>query len=377
MTILWALILFCLCQGFHGQDWELIWEDNFDTFDPSKWDYEITAWGGGNGEFQVYTDDPDNTYVRDGLLFIKPTLLPDNTNPSTGEPYGEEFLTSGVLDLVELYGRCTNAENNGCYRVGTPQNILPPTMSGRIRTAERFSFRFGRVEIRAKMPAGDWLWPAIWMLPEDWVYGDWPRSGEIDIVEIIGNRDLKLSDCSGLSRGCDHMGSTLHWGPAWDDNKFWLTQGVQTNVRNNYADDFHLYELEWSENGMIWHLDGEEVLRVPDPLIDENPDWTGFWDFGAPWNPGNQNPWVDGTNMAPFDQAFHFLINVAVGGTGGYIPDNVINWGGVYEKPWENGGGNAFGRFWDARDDWYWSWRGEDAAMQVDYVRVYQRAEGK
>ena len=51
-----------------------------------------------------------------------------------------------------------------------------------------------------------------------------------------------------------------------------------------------------------WFLDGEEVLRVPDPLIDENPDWTGFWDFGAPWNPGNDNPWVDGTNMAPFDQ---------------------------------------------------------------------------
>ena len=75
---------------------------------------------------------------------------------------------------------------------------------------------------------------------------------------------------------------------------------------------------------------------------------------------------------------FHFLLNVAVGGTNGYIPDNVINRGDndQYGKPWVNGMSQVEGMWlmWEARDRWYWTWQGEDAAMQVDYVRVYERA---
>jgi len=85
-------------------------------------------------------------------------------------------------------------------------------MSARVRTAERFSFKYGRTRIRARMPAGDWLWPAMWLLPENWVYGGWPRSGEIDIVEIVGNEDFRWP-ADNSPAGYQHMGTTLHWGP--------------------------------------------------------------------------------------------------------------------------------------------------------------------
>ena len=76
----------------------------------------------------------------------------------------------------------------GCDRTsGAGGNYLNPIKSARIRTAESFSFTYGKVEVKAKLPRGDWLWPAIWMLPRDNQYGDWPSSGEVDIMESRGN----------------------------------------------------------------------------------------------------------------------------------------------------------------------------------------------
>ncbi|CAG2066282.1 unnamed protein product, partial [Timema podura] len=90
------------------------------------------------------------------------------------------------------------------------QDIMLPIQSARIRTLGSFGFLYGRVEVRARMPRGDWIWPAIWMKPVDNEYGAWPSSGEIDLVEIRSNRKLRSSQ--GLSQGVDRMGATLHFG---------------------------------------------------------------------------------------------------------------------------------------------------------------------
>jgi hypothetical protein len=376
MLSLAALILCAAPLGL-ALDWSnyaLVWQDEFDYFDSSKWQHEVTASGGGNGEFQLYSPEGANSYVRDGKLFIKPTLLADTRNPATNQPFGQEFMQYGTLNVWDLYGTCTNDDNGGCFRTGAAGNI-PPAMSARLRTYQRFSFLHGRVVISAKMPVGDWLWPAMWLLPEHWVYGGWPRSGEIDMVEIIGNRDLVQG---GRNIGINNMGVAMHWGPAWDDNHYWLTNLHKSDGRN-YGDNFHTYILDWSPNGIRFFVDDENqaLMDVPYPLIDSNPGWQNMWEWGKPWR-YNDNPWAGASNLAPFDQAFHFILNVAVGGTGGFIPDGAVNRGGDpgLQKPWNNGDGyvGSMQRFYNARGAWQWTWdmEGENNAMQVDYIRVYQ-----
>merc|ERR1712055_204318 len=263
-----ALWLLALCGATLGEEWRLVWEDNFDFLDLNKWDHEVTAWGGGNFEFQTYTPDPENSYVKDGKLYIKPTLTVNNINPRTGVRFGNDFLDNGVLNLWDLYGRCTMDNNGGCYRTGSYGDI-PPIMSARLRTADRFAFKYGRAEIRAKMPVGDWMWPAMWMLPENWAYGGWPASGEIDIIETIGNRDLKFAG-TGIDTGTQKMGSTLHWGVDASQNRFYLTGEHKFNYERNFGDYFHDYVLEWDENSIKWFVDGEMIYQVPETPIDRN-----------------------------------------------------------------------------------------------------------
>lgn len=87
-------------------------------------------------------------------------------------------------------------------------------MSARLRSVKSFSFAYGRLEIKAKLPKGDWIWPALWLLPKDQAYGKWPASGEIDLMESRGN-------APGFSAGgYDSFASTLHWGPSWDLNQY-------------------------------------------------------------------------------------------------------------------------------------------------------------
>jgi hypothetical protein len=380
-----TVVVLCLlfsggCMAFTDWDqYHIVWQDEFDFLDYGKWQHEVTATGGGNSEFQLYTQDSANSFVRDGKLFIKPTLLADTNNPQTGQPYGTDFMNNGILDVWANYGACTNSDNNGCYRTGAAGDI-PPVMSARLRTFQRYSFTHGRVVVHAKMPVGDWLWPAIWMLPEDWVYGGWPRSGEIDIIETIGNRDFK--NTGGEMLGIQKMGSTMHWGPGWDDNRYWLTSLPKHEDSWNYGDNFHTFWFDWSPNGLRFFVDDENqaLLDVPYPLIDANDWWINFWEWGKPWKPEYpDNPWAGGTNLAPFDQNFHFILNVAVGGLNGFIPDGCINRGGdpALQKPWSNGDWyvTALQKFYNARGNWKWTWddEGDNNALQVDYIRVYKR----
>jgi hypothetical protein len=131
---------------------DLIFEDTFDNLDFETWQHENTVAGGGNWEFQWYANNRSNSYVEDGNLHIVPTTV--------AEEFGEAFLTSGVLNLHggAPADECTNAQFWGCERQGTPVNILNPIKSARLRTVHSFSFRYGTLEVRAKVPAGDWLW---------------------------------------------------------------------------------------------------------------------------------------------------------------------------------------------------------------------------
>ncbi|KAK2725322.1 hypothetical protein QYM36_001689 [Artemia franciscana] len=264
------------------------------------------------------------------------------------------YIFDGIYVDFEFF-TCTAGNFYGCERVGNPTNILNPIVSARLRTAESFSFKFGRVEIRARMPSGDWLWPAIWMLPRYQDYGQWPASGEIDIVESRGNSGLMLN---GVNIGAEQVSQTLHWGPHFFLNQYEKTSWSKNSVPG-YDSDFHIYGLEWTPDYISLTIDGVETGRVEPPA-------NGFWEYGA-FPAGQDNPWVGASKLAPFDQEFYFIMNLAVGGTNSFFPDEAVNSGPP--KPWSNQSPQALLDFWNARGSWESTWMGEEAAMKVDYVR--------
>lgn len=136
----------------------------------------------------------------------------------------------------------------------TKGQIINPVRSARLNTKGKKTIRYGRVEVTARMPRGDWLWPAIWMMPQDSVYGEWPKSGEIDIAESRGN------DARKYSMGDNLVSSALHWGTATENDRWRRSYGEWGGKRVRYTDDFHTYGLEWSEKYLFTWLDGR--LRV-------------------------------------------------------------------------------------------------------------------
>ncbi|XP_042221990.1 beta-1,3-glucan-binding protein-like isoform X1 [Homarus americanus] len=332
----------------------MIFSDDFDYLDHDAWEHEITMSGGGNWEFEVYVNNRSVSYTRNSTLFIKPGL--------TSEWKSEEFLTSGDLNLWGMNGRgdvCTGNSYYGCNRVGTATNIVNPVTSARLRTLSDFAFRYGRIEIRAKMPSGAWLWPAMWLLPRNWPYGLWPASGEIDIVESRGNSDYG-------TLGNQYGSTTLHWGPYWQLNMYQKTHTKYQAPTGSYADNFHTWRMDWTKDDMKFYVDDELKLTV-DPF-------TNFWDFGG-FGDSYDNPWAAGGKMAPFDQKFYIVLNLAVGGTNGFFPDDVPS---NPPKPWSNVSPQALLDFWNGHSSWLPTWEqgegriSEKAALQVDYVKVWK-----
>jgi len=337
----------------------LVFDENFNDLDLDVWEHEITMGGGGNWEFQYYTNNRSNSYTRGGTLYIKPTL--------TSDKYGEGFVESGTINLwgSTPASVCTGNAYYGCERVGNPTNVLNPVQSARLRSVHSFDIKYGRIEVMAKMPVGDWIWPAIWMMATREPYGGWPASGEIDLVESRGNRFL--TDTQGAHKGCNAAGQTMHWGPYFPYNGYDRTTGER---QANYGDAFHRYQAEWDANSIRLSIDDVVVVNV-------NPPAGGFWELGNFGLPPESNPWRYARNqrMAPFDQPFYFILNVAVGGTNGYFPDNWVNV--PYAKPWSNPTGTAFRDFWNARGNWHPTWNptgnnGEDAALQIQYIRAWK-----
>lgn len=188
----------------------LTFEDNFDFLNLDNWQHEITLGGGGNWEFEVYLNQRTNSYVENGKLYLRPTY--------TADQIGEANLKNGYT--MSLWGGapgdyCTSNAFYGCERLsGAGGNYLNPITSARVRSVNSFSFKYGRVEFRAKLPKGDWIWPALWLLPKDNAYGNWPSSGEIDVMESRGNGPEYQFG------GSDKFASTLHWGPDYWHNRY-------------------------------------------------------------------------------------------------------------------------------------------------------------
>jgi beta-glucanase (GH16 family) len=232
----------------------LVWSDDFEyngAPDNEKWGYDIGGHGWGNNELQNYTNSRTNSFVQDGKLTIKAV------------------------------------KSNGSWT------------SARLVTKGKGDWLYGRIEVKAKLPEGRGTWPAIWMLPTDWAYGGWPASGEIDIMEHVGY-DF------GTVHGTIHTEAFNH--------SIGTQLGKSIDVEN-VSTEFHVYAIDWTEDEIVWYVDGVEYYRI------ENPNKT-------------YKEW-------PFDKRFHLILNIAIGG----------NWGGAQGiDPNLN-----------------------EATMEIDYVKVFQK----
>eukprot|EP00475_Leptophrys_vorax_P045439 TRINITY_DN941_c0_g1_i2.p1 TRINITY_DN941_c0_g1~~TRINITY_DN941_c0_g1_i2.p1 ORF type:complete len:272 (-),score=55.99 TRINITY_DN941_c0_g1_i2:620-1435(-) len=256
---------------------------------------------------------------------------------------------------------CTGNSFYGCERTsGAGGNYINPIQSARIRSIHGFTFTYGRLEVRAKLPRGDWLWPAIWMLPAQNVYGQWPASGEIDIVESRGN--LKYASEGG---GAETVSSTLHWGPFYGQDPYKLTHGnFSLRDGKTFNDDFHTFGLIWTKTSIKTYVDSPSNVILEVDFTEQT-----LWEKGG-WDKTDlDNPWRGGPKNAPFDQKYYIIMNVACGGTTGYWEDSEPN------KPWIDNDVHAINNFWNHRGSWYPTWDGENSALQVDWIRVWQTVD--
>lgn len=258
--------------------------------------------------------------------------------------------------------------------------------SARLTSSGGFAFKYGRIEIRAKLPTGDWLWPALWMQPQLNKYGTWPLSGEIDIMEARGNPKYVAN---GQQIGVEQFASTLHYGTEWW-NSAWATAHMSYNTPTDEGLNvaFHRYQLEWTPGECLSVACGfivqyqkltaeyvtffeTEHLRfgIDDKHIGTISTDNGFFKRGGF---SGKNPWEGGDANAPFDAEFFFIFNVAVGGTNGFFPEEG-NVGGT--KPWRNDAPHPARDFWNGREQWLSKWSFDansplGTALQIDYVKV-------
>lgn len=219
------------------EGYQLVWQDEFEgeSVNQENWQYEIGGWGFGNGEAQYYNDRPENVRVENGLLVIEARF----------EKYQDSYYTSGKLFSQDLQ-----------------------------------EFQYGYIEARTKVPPGAGLWPAFWMLGNDYqpqfdengnYSSNWPDVGEVDIMEYIGKEpDLIF----GTAHGPGYSGA-LGLG-RWNRQEFPI------------ADDFHTYAIDWNYQGITWYFDGEPYYTLHREDIGDR-------------------EWV-------FDKPFYLILNLAVGG---------------------------------------------------------------
>lgn len=223
---------------------KLVWSDEFNTDglpDESKWSYDVgtacdkpCGCGWGNNELQYYTErEKKNARIEEGKLII--------------EVHKEKIETSNYS-------------------------------SARLVTKNKGDWKYGRIEVSAKIPTGLGVWSAIWMLPTDNTYGGWPSSGEIDIMENVGY-------ASDTIVGSAHTLAYNHGIGTHKNGEIYLPEATEK---------FHVYSLEWTENYYELAVDNQVYFRFDNEYKDYK-SW-------------------------PYDQQFHLLLNIAYGG----------NWGGSH-----------------------------------------------
>lgn len=226
----------------------LKWEEQFNgtSLNRDDWNVELHEPGWVNNELQEYVDSEKNIYVKDGNLVLKPVK------------------TVGIDGKVSY-------------------------TSGRINTQNKHNFKYGLFEARLKVPAGQGYLPAFWMMPaNENLYGQWPRCGEIDIMEVLGN-ETKTSY------------GTIHYG-----NPHSESQGKHTLEKGNFSDEYHTFSVEWEPGKINWYVDGR--------LMHTENDW-----YSATEGQGEI------TYPAPFDQPFYIILNLAVGGNWPGNPDETTD----------------------------------------------------
>lgn len=276
-----------------------------------------------------------------------------------------KLIDSNHIINLTRDGICSSTVETNCVAQTnmTAGTIIPPVRSGRINTKKGATIKYGRVEVTAKLPAGDWLWPAIWMLPVNDTYGPWPTSGEIDIVEGRGN------NYTYKQGGNNIVSSALHWGPDSANDAWWRTNVKRSALHTTYAAKEHKFGLEWSQKYLFTYID-TRLLQV----LYTNFDQPLFQRGQFPLSTGNgtrlRDSWGQ-TNrpQTPFDQPFYLIMNVAVGGTNGWFQD------GDHDKPWVDNSKDAARDFWDARDDWYPTWE-DQGRMEITKVEMWQQCDG-
>lgn len=261
------------------EGWSLVWSDEFEgsELDTTKWNYQLgngcpDLCGWGNGEFQSY--ERENLSVADGVLTIT--------------------------------ARQNIADGDTSYT------------SARVRTLGKGDWTYGRFEVRAKLPTGQGIWPAIWLLFSEDTYGGWAASGEIDIMEAIGSEPGEVF-------------GTLHYGGVAPDNEF-SSEAFQLSF-DTFDQDYYVFALEWERVERPSESGGEPVEGVDIRWYVNNvlyrvqteDEW---------YTTGSDDP------SAPFDHPFHMILNVAVGGNLPGAPDVSTSF---------------------------------PQTMKVDYVRVYER----
>lgn len=259
-----GMIAVCTGSLFSQSKEVLVWSDEFEYTglpDSTRWVYDVgdgcpRICGWGNNELQYYTEkNLRNARVEDGRLVIEAHREPTGTRDYS---------------------------------------------SARLLTRGKQAWQYGRVEVRAKVQAGNGTWPAIWMLPEDWTFGAWPNSGEIDIMEYVGYAP-------------DSLFGTVH--TAAFNHGIGTQKGARVRWNEPLEGVFHVYAITWTPTGITFLCDGKPYFEFKKEA------------------PGDFRVW-------PFDQPFHLILNMAVGG----------NWAGSRGV-----------------DTTIWPRR-----MEVDYVRVYQ-----
>ncbi len=229
-------------EGYH-----LVWKDEFngDSLNFEDWQYEPHEPGWVNNELQEYTTSTDNVYVKNGKL---------------------------VIQAIKK-----SKDGNTTYT------------SGKVTTQNKRDFKYGRIEASIKVPEGQGLWPAFWMMPtEQEFYGEWPKCGEIDIMEVLGHETNKLY-------------GTIHYG-----NPHKESQGTYTLTDKKFSDDYHLYAVEWEPGSIKFYIDNV--------LYHEAKDWYTCIE-------GDDEV----TFPAPFDQTFFLQFNLAVGGSWPGNPDETTD----------------------------------------------------
>ncbi|XP_076296603.1 beta-1,3-glucan-binding protein [Lasioglossum baleicum] len=328
-------------EGHQGETsaWTLSFNEDFDSLQESVWERDIRIPLGPDYEFCTYHSERNPAFlqIHNGKLRFKPLILEDQ--------YGDRATAFGRMKV----SGCTSLIPEECERNATAFSILPPVLSSRLTTKKSFNFRYGKIEIRAKFPQGDWLYPEMYLQPLSNVHGYGYLSGRVILGLARGNDDLvdrnrnRTFDSRKLDFGV-RFGTSTH-----------VDEYIVDKIKEfgpKWTEDFHVYTTVWNRNGFTFSVDDEKVGQ----LSPESDGWLHNCSYDK---------------MAPFDQQFHISIGLGVGGIR-VFPDAVES--SNHKKPWRNIGAKAMLQFWQAKDDWLPTWRKNDSIMtnfEIDYIRVW------